>query len=452
MSFPRYPRYKQSGVEWLGEVPEHWNVVPIKRAFRIIGGSTPKSDVEAFWDGTIQWATPADLSGLCSMYLAETQRKITDEGLESCGTSLVPKNSIILSTRAPIGSLAIAAGPMCTNQGCKSLVPRNGMDVGYYAQLLSVSSTELNIRGKGTTFLELSADALGAFVVPLPPSPEQDVIASFLDRETAKIDELVAEQRRLIELLKEKRQAVISHAVTKGLNPHAPMKPSGIEWLGDVPKYWEVVRVKHLVRSIEQGWSPQCEGFPVETEDEWGVLKVGCVNGGAFNATENKVLPPDLEPIPSLGISSGDLLISRANTRELVGGAAVAAKDYPKLLLCDKLYRLRLKPERASPMFLALYLGSGAARGPIELGATGASASMVNIGQSVILELDVAVPPIEEQRSIVASLGREATKLESLTAEAARTIDLLQERRTALISAAVTGKIDVREFAASEAR
>ena len=289
------------------------------------------------------------------------------------------------------------------------------------------------------------------FPVAFPSSDEQRSIVKFVEQESAKIDGLVGEQRRLMERLKEKRQAVISHAVTKGLNLHAAMKPSGIEWLGDVPENWEVKKVKHFTRSIEQGWSPQCEGFPVESENEWGVLKVGCVNGGTFNSTENKVLPPDLEPLPELGISLGDLLISRANTRELVGSAAVAEKDYPKLLLCDKLYRLRLKPDIGSPMFLSLFLGARAAREPIELGATGASASMVNIGQSVILELVVAVPPIKEQNLIVAALDRETAKLDTLTAEAERAIDLLQERRTALISAAVTGKIDVRGLVQSEA-
>lgn len=215
-------------------------------------------------------------------------------------------------------------------------------------------------------------------------------------------------------------------------------KDSGVEWLGEVPEHWKVMRVKHLTDSIEQGWSPQCEGFPVETQDEWGVLKVGCVNGGIFDPAENKALPPDLEPIPDLGICSGDLLISRANTRELVGSAAVVAKDYPKLLLCDKLYRIRLKPDLSSSSFVSLYLGSSGARGSIELGATGASTSMVNIGQSVILELMIAVPPSEEQHSIAITLERELSKIDELVTEQRRLMELLREKRQAVISHAVT--------------
>src|SRR5690606_21276924 len=130
-------------------------------------------------------------------------------------------------------------------------------------------------------------------------------------------------------------------AVTKGLDPDAPMKDSGIEWLGEVPAHWSITRVKRIISSIDQGWSPQCEGFPALDDDSWGVLKVGCVNGGVFNPMENKALPDSLRPEIELTIREGDLLISRANTRELVGRAAVAERNFPNLLLCDKLYRLR---------------------------------------------------------------------------------------------------------------
>ncbi len=283
--------------------------------------------------------------------------------------------------------------------------------------------------------------------MPLCPPNEQVAIASFLDREAAKIDALVAEQRRLVELLKEKRQTVISQAVTKGLDPDAPTKPSGVEWMGDIPAHWQVLPIKRIIKTIEQGWSPQCESYPAEGVDEWGVLKVGCVNGGKFRQIENKLLPAELVPIPELGIRAGDVLISRANTRDLVGSAAVAKDDHPRLMLCDKLYRLRLLHEQCLPEFLAYYLGSGVARGQIELGATGASASMLNISQSTILEMPAPVPPTAIQHEIVGWLDECGAATGGLISEAERAIALLQERRTALISAAVTGKVDVRGLA-----
>src|SRR5689334_6446965 len=138
MSFHQYKWYKNSGVEWIGEVPQHWEIVQLKRRFQIVGGSTPKSNEEMFWAGEITWVTPSDLSKLRSMYINNSERKITSKGLQSCGTTLVPSQTIILSTRAPIGSLAITETTCCTNQGCKSLVPKSAMTTKFYGYLLTI--------------------------------------------------------------------------------------------------------------------------------------------------------------------------------------------------------------------------------------------------------------------------------------------------------------------------
>ena len=447
MSFPKYPKYKDSGVEWLGEVPEHWKTSRLKNLFSLMKRLPEDDDeiVTAFRDGEVTLRTNRRVDGYTNA--------IQEHGYQR----IVRGDLVIHAMDAFAGAIGVSDSDGKSTPVYSVCSPKySDVIPAYYGRLMRhmalsgyINSLSKGIRERSTEFRWNEASNV---ILAVPTRDEQSLIASFLDRETSKIDSLVGEQRRLIELLKEKRQAVISHAVTKGLNPNAPLKPSGIEWLGDVPEHWKIMRVKHLTRSIEQGWSPQCEGFPVEDESEWGVLKVGCVNSGAFNSQENKVLPADLEPIPSLAISTGDLLISRANTRELVGRAAVAVEDYPNLMLCDKLYRLRLKPDKAYSSFLSLYLGSTEARGPIELGATGASASMVNIGQSTILELEIAVPPIDEQLAIEYAIERETQKLDALTSEAERGIELLQERRTALISAAVTGKIDVREFALQGAK
>ena len=177
------------------------------------------------------------------------------------------------------------------------------------------------------------------------------------------------------------------------------------------------------------------------------MLKVGSVNGGIFRPDENKALPNDLEPIPELGVRAGDLLVSRANTRDLVGSAAVAPRDFERLMVCDKLYRLRCLPDLAEPNFLALSLSTPLSRQEIELEATGASASMLNIGQGTIRELGLPTPPVREQQEILDFIEAKTIKLDALTSEAETAIDLLQERRNALISAAVTGKIDVRGLA-----
>ena len=152
MSFPSYPAYKYAGGEWIGDIPDHWSANPLKRAFKIEGGSTPTPD-EVNWDGDIAWVTPADLSGLSSLFLDASKRTITATGLASCGTTLLPAGSLILSTRAPIGSLAIALIRVCTNQGCKGLIPNADASSTYFAYVLLTAKAELNKRGKGTTFL-----------------------------------------------------------------------------------------------------------------------------------------------------------------------------------------------------------------------------------------------------------------------------------------------------------
>jgi len=263
----------------------------------------------------------------------------------------------------------------------------------------------------------------------------------------------VARKERLIELLQEKRTALITRAVTKDLDPNVPMKDSGVEWLGGIPAHWGVKRIRHVVRRVEQGWSPDCENREAD-EEEWGVLKAGCVNRGIFVESEHKALPAGLEPIPGLEIGPGDLLMSRASgSRELVGSVAVVPKCRPRLLLCDKVFRLHVDAETSSPQFLAYAMNSRIARWQIEGVLSGGSGLANNIAQEVVKDLILAQPATAEQRVIAAFLDREAARLDALVIKVREAIDRLRELRTAFISAAVTGKIDVRgEVAAGASR
>lgn len=451
MSVPRYPAYKDSGVEWLGEIPAHWEVCRLRFTAKL---NPSKAELTTYGPETVVSFLPMEAVG--------------EDGRLDLGLTRLLADVLNGYTYIGEGDIGFAKITPCFENGKGAIFRglQNGIAFGtteltiarvhddiatteFIFQIISSSLFrklgEASMYGAGGQ-KRVPDDFFRDFKVALPPVSEQTVITSFLGRETAKIDALIAEQEHLIALLKEKRQAVISHAVTKGLNPDVPMKESGVEWLGQVPKHWDLARVKHGVRSMGQGWSPQCDGFPAEDE-EWGVLKVGCVNGGIFTPSENKKLPDDLEPIPELTLQTGDILISRANTRELVGSAAFIDVDYERLMLCDKLYRLRVKLDRWAPEFLALYLSSDNARRQIEISATGASSSMVNIGQSTILEMPIALPPKGEQIEIVGHVDALRREIDNLMAQATSGITLLQERRAALISAAVTGKIDVRGLA-----
>ena len=412
MSLPRYPEYKNSGVEWLGKVPTHWSLPKLKHFARFIGGGTPNRDTVAYWNGEIPWVSPKDMK---VERLDTTEEQITEAGLLGSSTSLVPPGRVLMVVRSGILKhtvpVAINNVEIALNQDMKAieLAPNRCTSDFFLRWVQGLNDALLSEWAKqGATVESIEHLYLADTVIPLPPIAEQPAITAFLDRETTKIDALIAEQEKLIALLAEKRQATISHAVTRGLNPDAPMKDSGVAWLGEVPVHWGVTRVKRLILSIEQGWSPQCESYPVEGDDEWGVLKVGCVNGGVFNASENKKLPPELEAVPAYALKQGDVVISRANTRDLVGSAAVVPKDFDRLLLCDKLYRLRADSGACVPQFLTAYLGTLEARSQIEIEANGASSSMLNIGQSVVLELLIALPDVHEQSEIAAFLAGES--------------------------------------------
>jgi type I restriction enzyme, S subunit len=301
---------------------------------------------------------------------------------------------------------------------------------------------QLELAANGVTRFGIPKADIGAARLPLPPVPVQRTIADYLDRETARIDALIGAKERVLGLLAEKRRALITRAVTRGLDPHAPLRDSGIPWLGEIPAQWRAQRLKFHIHRIEQGWSPQCEAVPAGPED-WGVLKAGCVNGDAFNPEENKRLPDSEAPLPDLEIRSGDVLMSRANTTELLGSAAIVRDVRPRLLLCDKLYRLDVNTAALLKEFLVYFLRTPSGRFDFERTATGASNSMQNINQEVVRNVWLPVPPPDEQRAIVEHIARATTKLDNVCAATERTIALLKERRAALIAAAVTGQIDV---------
>ncbi|MDW2308114.1 restriction endonuclease subunit S [Vibrio sp. 1159] len=425
--YKAYSEYKESGIDWIGVIPVSWSCLPIKRSFEVVNGSTPRSGEKLYWDGDITWVTPADLSKV-NESISTSSKTITNEGLSSCGTSLVPKGSLILSTRAPIGTIAIASKELCTNQGCKSLIKTTSVENKYVYYVLSISGKQLNNLGRGTTFLELSTDELANYRVPNPSIQEQQKIANFLDHETAKIDTLITKQEKLIELLKEKRQAVISHAVTKGLNPDAPMKDSGVEWLGEVPEHWKACPLK-TISKFRQGKLHE----PYIHEDG----KFICVNS-RFVSTEGekfKYCSKNLSPVENEDILMvmSDLPNGRALAKALfVQGdnnfalnqrvCAITATEIDARFLYYQLNR--------NEYFLSFDDGC----------------NQTNLSNYVFKNFPALVPYKAEQCEIAEYLDRQTESFDRLVEIANRQIELMKERKTALISAAVTGKIDVRDW------
>lgn len=293
-----------------------------------------------------------------------------------------------------------------------------------------------------STIQHLTAERLRIVRYPAPALEKQSEIANFLDQEISRIDALLKAKDRLIELSIEKRRALITTAVTRGMRSHSAMRDSGFWWIGQVPAHWHVRRLKFELQRLEQGWSPQCENIPADV-GEWGVLKVGCVNAERFDASENKRLPSDMAPIMEYEVRDGDILMSRANTAALVDSAVLVRNPPERLLLCDKLYRLEVRSLNLLPEYLVAYLRSSACRFEYERDASGASNSMQNIGQDTVRDLQIPIPPLEEQREILQLLDVHLKRIDAVHERTSDSITLLKERRTALITAAVTGALPV---------
>ena len=444
--YQKYAEYKSINGIGVREVPVHWKRTTFKYILEKIidnRGRTPPT-----FDVGIPLLEAKQIDNK-SLYASLKFEKFIDQnGYENFIRDDLKYNDILFITVGTIGKTCLV--PKESNfviaQNIIGLRVKKDIDplFTWFWLNSSIANEAMKATNKDSILDSIKISDFVQAKVYFPNLDEQKAISNFLSHEVLNIDSLIAKQEKLIELLKEKRQAVISHAVTKGLNPDVTMKDSGVEWLGQVPEHWKCIKLKHITTTFEQGWSPQCDSRPADS-NEYGVLKVGCVNGGSFRSSENKALPPELEPRLQYLIQKDDLLISRANTKELVGSAAVVDDYYPNLILCDKLYRLRLSKD-VLPEMVSLYLSIGVVREQIELSATGASHSMQNIGQDTIKELYYLLPHCDEAVKILESVKKSNQHFDELTQKAEAAIKLMQERRTALISSAVTGKIDVRNW------
>jgi type I restriction enzyme, S subunit len=426
-----YPKTKPSGVEWLGDVPEAWEITPLKHAATL---RTQKSV------GRRKAIGLENIESWSGRYI-ETESEFEGDGVA------VESGDILFGKLRPyLAKALIVTEPSDAVGDFHAMRPNRLTHTRFL--LYQILSKEFIVMVDGSTFgskmPRASWEFVGKMQLPFPPLPEQHHIAAFLDRECGKLDALQAKQERLIELLKEKRQALISHAVTRGLDPNAKLKPSGIEWLGEVPVHWVTPQLKFLIVGIDQGKSPECEARIAEP-DEWGVMKSGCVNWGIFREEEHKALPPHIAPILTTEVREGDLLMSRASgSTDLIGSVAYVENVRPRLLLSDKIFRLKAG-KACDPRFIWRMAGTIPVRRQIELSINGAEGLANNITKESIRNLYFALPPLVEQRAIVAHLDEKCGKIDQLKAKAERGIELLKERRSALISAAVTGKIDVRD-------
>lgn len=443
MSFPAYPEYKHSGVEWLGAVPEHWSLHKLKYIARFSGGGTPSRENLAYWNGDIPWVSPKDMK---VQVIVGAEENITVAGLRNSTTSLVPPGGVIIVVRSGILKhtvpVAINNVEVALNQDMKALRfnPKLACPEFFLRWVQGFNNRLLNAWLKqGATVESIEQEYLADTIVPMPDIDEQKMIIGFLDHEISRIDTLIEEQQRLIEVLKEKRQAVISHAVTKGLEPTMPMKDSGVEWLGEVPAHWGVKALRYL---------GECQNGINIGGESFGSGSPFVSYGDVY---KNDVLPTEVaglvqsspEDQQRYSIEYGDVFFTRTSeTVDEIGFSATCLQELPSAVFAGFLIRFRPTGKSLYPGFSKYYFRNQGLR--IFFSKEMNLVTRASLGQDLLKLLPVTIPPLVEQIKISDYLDRVTAEFGSLLGQCIKAIDLLKERRSALISAAVTGKIDVR--------
>jgi len=426
------------------DFPQHWDLTRIKFNSLVkarVGWHGLKS--EDFTEEGPYLVTGSDFKG---KYIQWRDCYHCDEERYQQDSYIQLKNGDLLLTKdGTIGKVALVSEldtKATLNSGVFVVRPLKDGDFTtkyYYWLLLSRSFTDfVDFYKTGSTIVHLYQDTFVNFKYSLPPLAEQQKLADFLDHETVKIDTLIAKQEKLIELLKEKRQAVILHAVTRGLNPNAPMKDSGVEWLGEVPEHWLHTSLKHYSNVID------CKHITAEFFDDGIPLaSIGEVKGWFVNLKKAKLTNEKYyNDLIGGGRTPqvGDIIYSRNAT---VGEAAIVSNNLPLFALGQDVCLLRQSKNILSE-YLMFVLHSGVISQQLDLAMVGSTFKRINVEN--IKSFLIALPPFEEQEKIVKELEKKSCKYDSLISNAVNAIELIKERKTALISAAVTGKIDVRNY------
>lgn len=430
MSLTRYRHYKPSGSVWLADVPSHWEVKRLRRGVRL---NTEKTD---------RRQRPVALENIESW---SGKFRGSDGDLSGEGVAFEPGDLLFGKLRPYLAKAFYADFAGEAVGDFHVLRPFAGIS-GRFLQYQLLSPDFISIVD-GATFgakmPRVGWDFMGDVAIVQPPMAEQLAISRFLDRETARIDKLIEAQERLIELLNEKRQAVTFHAVTRGLNPNAPMKPSNIGWLGGVPEHWEVVRVKWIAR-MESGHTPdkKIERYWEGADIPWVSLSdTAAIRSSDFiSDTAYQITQAGIDNSSARLLPAGAVVFSRDAT---IGCCAITSRP----MAVSQHFIAWLAEDRLMPEFLLrVFRAMGQ---ELERRATGATVK--TIGMTDVRELTMALPPKREQVEIVTAIRERSGQVDRLIEESTRAITLLKERRGTLISAAVTGDIDVRELAPAEA-
>ena len=442
----RYEAYKDSRVDWLDEIPVGWGIVSLKWKSHIYAGGTPDKDQSEYWlDGTIPWLN----SGAVNQFvITEPSDFITEEGFRKSSTKWIEKESIVVALAGQgktKGMAAIATFRTTCNQSLSAIQPASDIDSKYLLYFLRANY--LNIRGLAGEGKRdgLNLEMIGGIPISVPPLDEQTAIANFLDRKTAEIDALITQKERLLELYEEEKTAIINHAVTKGLDPNAELKDSGIDWLGEIPVGWKIKKLKYGVSKVGSGVTPsggastyQLSGIPL--------LRSQNIHVDGIKMDDVAYIDEKLhDSMCNSKVQAGDVLLNI--TGASIGRCFYADENLGEANVNQHVCIIR-PDDKIKTSYLYFILRSDLGEAQINIEQTGSGREGLNF--EALKNFVIPYFSVEEQTAIVNFLERKTTEIDAKITKTQRIIELQKEYRTALISEVVTGKIKVSELSTQE--
>lgn len=430
---------KDSGIEWIGAIPQDWKTDRLQWHLKEINVSNNPIQTKNILSLTIE-------AGVIPYAEKGNQGNKAKEDYSQYKIAL-PDTLVINSMNVIIGAVGISQYFGCVSPVYYVFEPIEGTDLRYIYYLFTNTGFQKEMRKYAKGILEIrlriSSNDMLKRIVPSPPFKEQQRIADYLDKMCAEIDAVLEKTRASIEEYKKLKQAVITQAVTKGIRGDRPMKDSGIEWIGEIPAEWSVVRQKYFWNTIESGVSVNAADKPVDNSEQYGVLKTSAVSKFMFIPTEHKQVNLEEYGRVSCPVRADSIIASRMNTPELVGACGYVQNNYPNLFLPDRLWQITFKDE-LSPKYAWYYLSGIRVRQYISSLSTGTSSSMQNISQSQYGNIFITIPSIGEQSEIAKYLDEKCNSVDALIAKKQQYLIEIENYKKSLIYEYVTGKKEVK--------
>ena len=430
----RYNEYKDSGVQWLGEIPSHWEVCKVKHHYKMITGFTPSTGKSEYYSNNSDntWVTIADMK---TKFISESSSHISDLYIKNFKPTIVPKGSLLYSFKLSVGQVAFADKDLYTNEAISSFENNENVCLGflfYSASLCIIKNANTNIYGAFILNQELIKNA----TIVYPPFAEQKAIANYLDTATAKIDEAIAQQQKMIDLLNERKQIIINNAVTKGLNPDAPMKDSGVDWIGEIPEHWEVMKLKHVTSKIGSGSTPRGGAEVYQDSGIMFLRSQNVYNDGLKLDDVAHIVDGVHQKMKGTQVKYNDILYN------ITGGSIGRCCCYDREDEANVNQHVSIvRPKGIIAKYLMYNLQSDNAQR--QLRETLKGGNREGLAAVTFKEFLILTCPKEEQNQIVSHIERMFVNIDRAISNATKQISLLQERKQIIINDVVTGKVKV---------